>query len=58
LGWQVVLGGSVRNSLYRQKEGKGAPLSLFTLDPDVTAVVADDLFADGQSKARALGLVL
>lgn len=53
-----MLGRSVRNSRYRQDEGKGAPFSLFTLDPNVTAIVADDLFADGQSKARTFGFVL
>ena len=58
MGWQVVLGGSVGNSNYRQEEGKGAPLPFFTLDPDVAAVVGDDLFADGQSKARTFGFVL
>lgn len=52
-GQQLKLGG-LRDG---EGEGEGAAVAGLAFDPDAAAVVFDDLFADGESEAGALGLV-
>ena len=53
-GKQLKLSGRLGDG---QGEGKGAAVAGLAFDPDAAAVVFDDLLADGQAEAGALGLV-